>query len=325
MDRRSARPSARARPWLPSLAVALLAACQQGFPLLPRATEPAEPGWRVVERLGEARYLAPSMTGWDEVVPGGMVPAGSQITTGIGGRLIVTHGDDQLSAGTGSRFILPGWEPGGSMRQTAGRLRYRIDGDNPAEFAIETPFLEVLVGDAVLDVTVGDSATEVAVVSGHVRLKTLDGERQINLDAGYSGYASLQGDQLAVRRGPNGDLERVQPTVLPALHPDRTPDAVPDAAPVPARIPAPPPAPEAITHDPHGAAPATAIPPALAERSMIPAISTDREVAPRPLSPSGPSSWQAIAASQASFDQLTQGLVDGLRPAQPAQAQLETR
>jgi hypothetical protein len=322
MDRRRPGPGARARPWLASLAVALLAACQQGFPLLPRAAEPAEPGWRVVERLGEARYLAPSMTGWDEVVPGGMVPAGSQITTGIGGRLIVNHGGNQLSAGTGSRFILPGWEPGGSLRQTAGRLRYRIDGDRPAEFAIETPFLQVLVGDAVLDVTVGDSATEVAVVSGHVRLRTLDGERQIDLDAGYSGYASLQGDQLAVRRGPDGDLERVQPTVLPALHPDRTSDAVPDATPVAAPLPAL----EAITSpDPHGPVPATATLPAVAQRSMIPAISANREVAPPPPSPSGPSYWEAIAASQAPFDQLTRGLLDGLRPAEPANAQREAR
>jgi hypothetical protein len=322
MDRRRPGPSAPARPWLAGLAVALLAACQQGFPLLPRASEPVEPGWRVVERLGEARYLAPSMTGWDEVVPGGMVPAGSQITTGIGGRLIVNHGRNQLSAGTGSRFILPGWEPGGSLRQTAGRLRYRIDGARPAEFAIETPFLQVLVGDAVLDVTVGDSATEVAVVSGHVRLKTLDGERQIDLDAGYSGYASLQGDQLAVRRGPDGDLERVQPTVLPALHPDRTSDAVPDATPVAAPLPAP----EAITSpDRHGAAPAAVILPALAERSMIPAISANREVASALPGQGGPSYWEAIAASQASFDQLTQGLLDGLRPAQPAEVQREAR
>jgi hypothetical protein len=107
---------------------------------------------------------------------------------------------------------------------------------------------------------------------------------------------------------------------LPALHPDRTSDAVPDATPAPARVPAPLPAP-----DRHGAAPATAIPPALAQRSMIPAISANREVAPPPPSPSVPSSWEAIAASQASFDQLTRGLLDGLGSAQPADAPREAR
>jgi hypothetical protein len=325
MDRRGPGPSARARPWLASLAVVLLAACQQGFPLLSQGPEPAGPGWRVVERLGEARYLAPSMAGWDEVVPGGMIPAGSQIATGIGGRLIVNHAGSQLSAGTGSRFILPGWEPGVSMRQTAGRLRYRIDSARPAEFAIETPFLEVLVGDAVLDVTVGDSATEVAVVSGRVRLKTLDGQRQIDLDAGYSGYASLQGDPLAVRRGPNGDLEKVLPTVLPALHPDRTADPVPETMPVAG----PPPAPAAIASpDPQGAAPPAATTPAVAERSMIPAIAASPEVVPVPApAQSRPhrSYWEASTASQAPFERLTQGLLDGLRPAQPAQAQPEPR
>ena len=159
------------------------------------------PGWRVVERLGEARYLAPSMAGWEEVAAGSMLPAGSQITTGIGGRLIVHHAANQLSAGTSSRFILPGWEHGDSVRQTAGWLRYRIATAPTATFGIETPFLDLVVDDAVLDVTVGESETEVAVVSGRVRVKTLDERRQIDLHAGYTGYASLQGEPLAVRRG----------------------------------------------------------------------------------------------------------------------------
>ena len=85
MDRQRPRRSAWSRAWLTIPAAALLAACQgspQQFSFSAEPPEPRGPVWRVVERLGEARYLAPSMTGWEEVVAGSMIPAGSQITTG---------------------------------------------------------------------------------------------------------------------------------------------------------------------------------------------------------------------------------------------------
>jgi hypothetical protein len=220
MDRQRP-PRAWSRPWLATLAAAGLAACQ-GLPQLSLSDPaPPAPGWRVVERLGEARYLAPGMAGWEQVAASSMIPAGSQITTGIGGRLIVHQAANQLSASTGSRFILPGWEPGDSVRQTAGWLRYRIATAPAATFGIETPFLDLVADDAVVDVTVGDSETEVAVVRGRVRVKTLDERRQIDLHAGYTGYASLQDEPLAVRRGPGERLQAVPPLVVPALHPQR--------------------------------------------------------------------------------------------------------
>ncbi len=274
MDRQRPRPSAWSGTWLPLCAAASLAACQF-LPQQSLSKQPAEPeveAWRVVERLGEARYLAPSMAAWEEITPRGLIPAGSQIATGIGGRLIVHQDDNQLSAGTNSRFVLPGWESGDSMLQTEGWLRYRIAGEPDASFAIETPFLDLLVNDAVLDVTVGDSETEVAVVSGRVRVKTLDGRRQIDLHAGYTGYASMAGDSLAIRRGPDQRLEQVPATVVPALHPDRatsgsaqSPDlaasemAAADPAPtvIPATAPASDPSARAMP------APATASPSAL--------------------------------------------------------------
>jgi hypothetical protein len=346
-------------------AVAWLVACQ-GFPeqlsFVDRPAEPAGPGWRVVERLGEARYLASSMAGWEEVVAGGMLPAGSQITTGIGGRLIVQHAASQLSAGTGSRFILPGWERGDSVRQTAGWLRYRIATAPAATFGIETPFLDLVVDDAVLDVTVGESETEVAVVSGRVRVKTLDERRQIDLHAGYTGYASLEGDPLAVRRGPDQRLEAVPPIVMPALHPDRAAGAV--VAPDPAgtraiaafagRAPASdPPVPSAAQQPGMAAshaheaiaAPPTAAPAPPASRpaaGMAPADEGAASDAPRSLiaaplaqAPLAQAQIQQAEADQVDadqveqirrrFDGLTEGLLDGLLPVLPQGPQRDAR
>lgn len=320
MDRQRRAP-AWSRTWLAMSAAMALAACQ-GLPQL-SLSDPAPapaPGWRVVERLGEARYLAPGMAGWEPVAAGSMLPAGSQITTGIGGRLIVDQAANQLSASTRSRFILPGWEPGDNVRQTAGWLRYRIATAPTATFGIETPFLDLVVDDAVLDVTVGDSETEVAVVSGRVRVKSLDERRQIDLHAGYTGYASLDGEPLAMRRGPDGRVEPVPPIVVPALHPDRRAgaSAAPDAAgtspiaafaeraEVPAAAtPAPPPS---LPAAPAGE---TAGPPAVAPVTQA--------AAQRPPAHVEPETADARPAEEIRrrFDGLTEGLLDGLLPALP--------
>jgi len=224
MDRRGSRRSMWVRPWLIALAVGSLTACQGTSPSTAMAGKdiaPAAASWRVVERLGQARYLSPSMSGWQEIEVGSILPAGSQISTGIGGRLILAQAGNQMIAGTTSRFILPGWQPGDHVRQTAGWMRYRIADARSSAFEIETPFLDLAVADAVLDVTVADSETEVAVVSGRVHVKTLDDRRQIDLKAGHVGYASLDGHPLALRRSPGATLEPVPLSVIPALHPER--------------------------------------------------------------------------------------------------------
>jgi hypothetical protein len=344
MDRQ--RPlRAWSRPWLIIAAAALLAACQglpQSLSFSDEPPEAAAPGWRVVERLGEARYLAPSMAGWEEVAAGSLIPAGSQITTGIGGRLIVRHAANQVSAGTNSRFILPGWEPGDSVRQTAGWLRYRIATAPSATFGIETPFLDLMVDDAVLDVTVGDSETEVAVVSGRVRVKSLDERRQIDLHAGYTGYASLQDDPLMVRRGAGERLEAVPPIVVPALHPDRAASAslAPNPAgtstaaalaTAPTLVPRP-----AMAASPaeDGAIAAPAPDPAMPVMPAREAAASDPAASPleaplaqAPLAraPLTPSEAEHVEQIRRRFDLLTEGLLDGLLPALPSDPQRNGR
>jgi hypothetical protein len=366
MDRQRPRPSVWSRPWLTLWAAALLAACQ-GFPQqfsLSDKSPDAVPVWRVVERLGEARYLAPSMAGWEQVVAGGIIPAGSQISTGIGGRLIVGQAANQLSAGTSSRFILPGLEAGGSLQQTAGWLRYRIAGDAATTFVIKTPFLDLLVGDAVLDVTVAERETEVAVVSGRVRVKSLDGRRQIDLHAGYTGYAGLQGNSLALRRGPDHALETVPPTVIPALHPERGPGGVVTSSPGPAAT-----ASSVVQHpSPAGSIGATArVPGAVQRPAMAESPSRPDRIAPvagalaapvavpvaavdvqrphrvataspeadlaqaGPAAPrSSPQPSEPAAPEQADqirqrFDRLTDGLLDRLLPGPPPDMQRDGR
>jgi hypothetical protein len=196
----------------------LLAGCQS-------ATSRASPqveadGWRVVERLGDARYLAPDASGWSPAIPATTLPSGSQVVTGTGGRVILARTGDHLSAGPASRFSLPPFGPGAILKQHAGWLRYRIADAAAQTMVVETPFLAIEVRGTVFDVTVSETATEVSVERGQVRIATPDGRRQIELEAGQSAYASgPAGDRLAFRRGQGEPLEPVAPIILPAMHP----------------------------------------------------------------------------------------------------------
>ena len=102
----------------------LLAGCQGATP--GPTPEVLADGWRVVERLGDARYLAPGASGWSPAIPAATLPSGSRVATGAGGRVILARNGDHVSAGPGSRFSLPPVGPGAILEQHAGWLRYRI-------------------------------------------------------------------------------------------------------------------------------------------------------------------------------------------------------
>ncbi|HSA82826.1 MAG TPA: FecR domain-containing protein, partial [Geminicoccaceae bacterium] len=195
----------------------LLAGCQ-GAPS--PAPEVTTDGWRVVERLGDARFLAPGASGWSPAIPATTLPSGSEVATGTGGRVILARNGDHVSAGPASRFSLPLAGPGAILEQRAGGLRYRIAAAPPQVMVVETPFLSIEVRGTVFDVTVTATATEVSVEQGQIRIVTPDRRRQIELESGQSAYAGgPAGDNLAFRRGQGAPLESVEAIVLPAMRP----------------------------------------------------------------------------------------------------------
>jgi hypothetical protein len=196
----------------------LLAGCQGATPS--PSPEVMADGWRVVERLGDARFLAPGASGWSPAIPATALPSGSEVVTGAGGRVILAQKGDHVSAGPASRFSLPPAGPGAILDQRAGWLRYRIAAVPPQIMVVDTPFLSIEVRGTVFDVTVSPTATEVSVEQGQVRIVTPDRRRQIELESGQSAYAGgPAGDGLAFRRGQGAPLEPVEAVVLPAMHP----------------------------------------------------------------------------------------------------------
>jgi FecR protein len=217
----------RAAAWL-AVGVAL-ASCQsfRGAP----DPDPAVADWRVVERLGDARFLPPGASPWTPAIAGTLVPAASQVTTGKGGRVILARAGSQISAAPGSEFTLPGAGSAARLEQHSGRLRFRIADAGPEELAVRTPFLGVLAGGGAFEVLVSATATEVTVETGTLRVVTPDGARQASLVAGQSVYAAQPlGRELAVHLPHDRALESA---VVPAMRPRPeapTPDRAPAAS-----------------------------------------------------------------------------------------------
>ena len=220
-------------PWLLPVNSRSLAALAALTALTGCASAPTEnraetpvAGWRVVERIGEARFSPPDAGTWLAVISGRPIADGSEVTTGPGGRLILAVAAGNLSVGPDSRFSLPRPESGGRLEQRAGWLRYRMANAAGQPFRVRTRSLDLEFAAAVVDVRVDQGSTEVTVKQGEVRLATPDGLRRTEIAAGQSARSSgLGGVQLAVRRGPREALEPIEPLIVPAIHPMPGPPA----------------------------------------------------------------------------------------------------
>ena len=146
--------------WLSALvALGALTAC---------ASTPGEPhdgagadGWRVVERVGEARHSPPGDATWRATITGQAIVDGSEVTTGRGGRLIIARPGRHLSVGPASRFVLPHPDWDDRLEQRAGWLRYRVESTDAEPFRVHTRSLAIEIVAAILDVRVDQGAVDV--------------------------------------------------------------------------------------------------------------------------------------------------------------------
>jgi hypothetical protein len=205
--------------WLSALvALGALTACAN-TPGEPRVGAGAE-GWRVVERVGEARHSPPGDGTWRATITGQAIVDGSEVTTGSGGRLIIARPDRHLSVGPASRFVLPHPDWDDRLEQRAGWLRYRVESKDTEPFRVRTRSLTIEIVTAILDVRVDQGAVDVTVTEGKVRLATPDGLRRTELAEGQSATArGPGGTQLAVRGGPERGPEPLEPLIIPAIDP----------------------------------------------------------------------------------------------------------
>jgi len=315
-----------------------------------RQAEAAADGWRVVERVGEARHLPPGDGSWRATITGRPISEGSEVATGRGGRLIIAMPGRHISVGPASRFVLPRPDWDDRLEQRAGWLRYRVDATDAAPFRVHTRSLDIEFTAAVLDVRVEHGAVDVTVTEGKVRLGTPDGLRRTEIAAGQSAHASGPGGTLlAVRSAPEEGLEAVEPLIIPAIRP--TPGTTVPSKIEPAIVPEPaeaspskPDGPDrSVSQAPRepeaaGRAPASRAPEAyragrFAERAdptpasaapagpgKLVALSTPPAAVARP-EVAGPARAAAAAVPETGrrgqFQRLSAGMIDGVRSPPP--------
>jgi hypothetical protein len=318
--------SANGRPLGALALLGVLCACA-ATPAAPRPEAPAA-GWRIVERVGQARYLAPDAAAWVSATIGEALADGSEVATGRGGRLIIDAPGRHISAGPDSRFVLPDGDRDDRLDQRAGWLRYRVAEAAAQPFRIHTRSLELELLVGVVDVHVNHRATEVTVKEGEVRVATPDGLRQTQMIAGQSAHAGSDDVQLAVRLQPGAPLQPVDRVIVPALHPKPSPPKTPPANAPAATLPtlspgdtsgAPPSGP-AVGHAPPVPPPADttleARPYAAARVPIEPMGTADHasgvEVSATRSEPEQPRASETAAAAlrRGQFERLTAGMLD---------------
>ena len=292
-------------------------------------------GWRIVERVGQARYLAPDAAAWVSATIGEALADGSEVSIGRGGRLIVDAPGRHISAGPDSRFVLPDDDRDDPLDQRAGWLRYRVAEAAAQPFRIHTRSLELELLAGVIDVRVNHLATEVTVKEGQARVATPDGLRQTRMMAGQSAHAGGADDvRLAVRLEPGAALQPVNPVIVPALQPKPSPPKMPPASGPAAALPTlspgdartAPPSDPAVEHAPLVLRPAEATsearPHAAAPVPMQPTHTADQEsgMEMSATARSAPGQTQAgqrratetpaAALRRGQFERLTAGMLD---------------
>ena len=147
---------------------------------VPAALAEPEPamadGWHVLESHGGVRFRPAREQHWWRARTGSKIPHGSIIATGSSGFLIIARAGESITVRPSSRVELPGEATGDQVRQVTGDLRYRITRMPDRRFAVETPYLSLLVKGTVFEVVVGDRGAEVQVTEGRVRVDAARGQ-----------------------------------------------------------------------------------------------------------------------------------------------------
>lgn len=131
--------------------------------------------WRLREVSGVVRVAVPTRAAADGVV-GQLLPVGATITTGSGGRAVLTSGDQRIVVGPGSRTTLAPEQNGVSrVLQDLGSALFQIDRRSRPHFQVETPLLAAVVKGTTFTVSVDGQADRVHVAEGLVEVRASNG------------------------------------------------------------------------------------------------------------------------------------------------------
>ena len=170
--------------------------------------------WSVVETSGTVRSQN-AMASAQLISTGQTFGAGSILSTGFDGRVVLANGSQQIIVGPNSRMSLPVREENGKTRilQELGTLLFKVDKRERKHFRVETPVIAAVVKGTTFTVTAGADAHAVHVAEGAVEVSTRNANARELVTAGRTvrvmrnnpsvihavNHASLKGEPKAKR------------------------------------------------------------------------------------------------------------------------------
>lgn len=177
-----------------------------GFMIL-SAQGAAAAEWKLVEVAGPVRIATP---GRDAVTAslGQVLPTGSNVTTGAGGRAALMNGAQRVVVGPNSRMtVAPESNPGMTrVMQDLGSILFQVDKKPSQHFRVETPLLAAVVKGTTFTVTVGPQSDAVHVAEGLVEVRAANGGAMQDLPAGATGVVSRDDPQALNVKTPTSDV-----------------------------------------------------------------------------------------------------------------------
>ncbi len=302
-------------------AVLVLAACQPGSP--PELGPSGSP-WRVIETSGEVRIEQQGLLYGMSLRSGDEFASDSRVFVEKSGHLIMSRSDVQFTANGRALITLSASGAPTVFSHDRGRIRVRFTAAANAPKRLATPHLVASGTNAVLDLDVDDQGTDIKVIDGSVTLSTSNGRHYAKL---VSGAAARLGDKT------DGQME-IQPAAEKPFRPSPTIEATATSDASPAPKPAARPTTkmrQASKPDHRSKAPVTfaVLPAARLKPEVRPPANNAKSEMAKPIEPALLSAGSAEPAPvratpigrrtplEKQFDQLTEGLLDGLPSVTP--------
>ena len=217
------------------MAIAVIALMIAGCQHAPRSVQDKSSiGWRVLERVGQARTVDDHSPASQALRPGETLAHHTQVNNGKGALLILQREGVQITAGADTSFRLPGATANASLDLERGWLRLRLATAANQKTRIKTAHFDINTAKATLTLRATPEGSDLTVEAGSITLATIDGLHHATLVAGAAAKMErASGDDLLIRKASGRPFTRVAPLPAePAGHVNEPTRSVPIETPV---------------------------------------------------------------------------------------------
>ncbi|MEO1016885.1 MAG: FecR family protein [Pseudomonadota bacterium] len=195
------------------ISAVLVAGAVMAWQASPKA-ESGAPSWTVQSTADKTSYRQNADEPWIDVSGQASIDAGADVRVEEGAEIVLGNAGDIITASGGSRLTLPdnATLARAGVIQERGRVRYDVESVPSRSFAVDTPYLAVVVKGTKFVVDLDEQDVAVDVEEGVVGVDTYDGRYSVTIEDGQSIRQSLEeGAPLELKASP-----RATPQIVPA-------------------------------------------------------------------------------------------------------------